>query len=475
MDNAQYDGVTFDLVVIGAGPAGEKAAAQAAYFEKQVAVVEAGAVGGAVVNTGTLPSKTLRETALYLSGLRSRSLYGIEYSFARDISVSDLFFRQKAVERTHLELVQENLARHGVALLGGRGEIVDPHTVAVHGEDGAVRVRGEYVLIATGTHPARPDSVPFDDTRVFDSDTILGLTRIPSSMVIVGGGVIGSEYATTFAALGVRVTLIDGGKRLLPAIDEELSDILMAEMRAMGVTLQLDCHVRSVERQGEGVCVTTDDGASCDADAVLYCGGRAGNTRGLGLEALGIEVDERGRVAVDERYRTSAPSVLAAGDVIGFPALAATSMEQGRVAVCHAFGFAYKREVSSLVPYALYTIPEVSMAGASELSLQDAGTPYLVGRGRFDRNARAQIAGDTGGLVKLIFEPATKRLLGVEIIGERASELIHIGQMCMQFGGTIDAFIDNVFNFPTIAEAYKYAAYDGLQAIQRANEAAGTR
>jgi NAD(P) transhydrogenase len=462
----------FDLVVIGAGPAGEKAAAQAAYFGKRVAVVEAGAVGGAVVNTGTLPSKTLRETALYLSGLRSRNLYGIEYSFARDVSVDDLFFRQKHVERTHLDLVRENLERHGVALLAGRGELVDAHTVAVHGSGAKFALaRGEYILIATGTHPARPPEIPFDDTRVFDSDTILRLRRIPSTLVIVGGGVIGSEYATIFGALGVRVTLIDGGERLLPAIDQELSDILAGQMRAMGVTLHLGCHVTSIAARPDGVCVETDDGQSCDADAVLYCGGRIGNTHGLGLERIGVVLDTRGRVQVDEHYSTAVPGVLAAGDVIGFPALAATSMEQGRVAVCQAFGFAYKREVSSLVPYGLYTIPEISMVGASEQSLRTAGTPYLVGRGRFDRNARAQIAGDTEGLVKLIFEPASKRLLGVEIIGERASELIHIGQMCMQFGGTIDAFIDNVFNFPTIAEAYKYAAYDGLRALQYAADA----
>jgi NAD(P) transhydrogenase len=464
----QDEGHAFDLVVIGAGPAGEKAAAQAAYFGKRVAVVEADAPGGAVVNTGTLPSKTLRETALYLSGMRSRSLYGIEYEFARDISVGDLFFRQKAVERTHVDLVRENLQQHGVTLLDGRGEPTDAHTVAVYGADGgATRVRGEYILIATGTHPARPEEIPFDDERVYDSDTILRLTRMPSSMVIVGGGVIGSEYATVFAALGVAVTLIDGGARLLPSIDAELTDVLAARMRGMGVTLHLGCHVRSIGRSGDSVAVTTDDDGVRNADAVLYCGGRLGNTQGLGLEALGIAVDARGRITVDEHYATAVPSLLAAGDVIGFPALASTSMEQGRVAVCHAFGFDYKRQVSSLVPYGLYTIPEISMVGASEASLRSAGTPYLVGRGRFERNARAQIQGDTEGLIKLLFDPESRRLLGVEIIGERATELIHVGQMCMQFDGTIDVFIDNVFNFPTIADAYKYAAYDGLQALQR--------
>jgi NAD(P) transhydrogenase len=472
---SQHEDSTFDLVVIGAGPAGEKAAAQAAYFGKRVAVIEAADVGGAVVHTGTLPSKTLRETALYLSGLRNRSLYGIEYSFTRDVSVDDLFFREKLVERMHVDLVWENLDRHGVSLIIGTGELADAHTVLVHGEDGDTeRVRGDYILVATGTHPARPAEIPFDDEYVYDSDTILRLKRIPSSMVIVGGGVIGSEYATVFGALGTSVSLIDGGARLLPSIDGELADILADQMRGMGVSLLFGRHVRSIVRGATSVAVTTDNDQVCEADVVLYCGGRIGNTQGLGLERLGIALDARGRILVDEHYATAVPSVLAAGDVIGFPALASTSMEQGRVAVCHAFGFAYKREVSSLVPYGLYTIPEISMVGATEESLRASGTPYLVGRGRFDRNARAQIAGDTDGLIKLIFDPESRRVLGIAIIGERASELIHVGQMCMQFGGTIDVFIDNVFNFPTIADAYKYAAYDGLQAIERARDDAAS-
>lgn len=460
----------FDLIVIGAGPAGEKGAAQAAYFGKRVAVVEAGLPGGAVVNTGTLPSKTLRETALYLSGMRSRNLYGIDYTFGRDISVEDLFYRQRLVEHAHVDLVRENLDRHAITLVQGRGRLLDPHTVEVVSDAGeCVRLLGDYVLIATGTSPARPSDIPFDDRRIVDSDTILQLERIPGSLVIVGGGVIGSEYATIFGALGTRVTLIDAGERLLPALDSELTDILAASMLAMNVTLRFGCRVQSIAMHGDDAAtVTTTDGAVIEADGVLYCGGRQGNTAGMGLEALGIALDARGRIGVDERYRTACASVLAAGDVIGFPALASTSMEQARVAVCRAFGFAYKRQMSSLIPYGLYTIPEISTVGESENSLRAAGTPYLVGRGWFDRNARAQIAGDTRGLVKLIFDPATRRLLGVEIVGERASELIHIGQMCMQFGGTIDAFIDNVFNFPTIADAYKYAAYDGLQAVQNA-------
>jgi NAD(P) transhydrogenase len=469
---------SFDLVVIGLGPAGEKGAAQAAYFGKKVAAIEAGAVGGAVVNTGTLPSKTLRETALYLSGVRSRNLYGIEYSFTRDVSIDDLFHRQKLIERSHLELVHENLERHGISVIRGRARLEDPHTVAVRHPGGETsRVRGEYILLATGSRPARPLDVPFDDEFVHDTDSILRLKRIPASLVIIGAGVIGSEYATLFAAMGSRVTLLDRGRRLLPFLDGEMAEILTQQMQDAGVSVLFDRKMRaiSVEDASPGVTVSLTDGTELTADAALYCAGRVGNANGLGLEDAGIVPDERGRIAVDADGRTVVPSILAAGDVVGFPALASTSMEQARVAVCQAFGFEYKQQVSSLIPYGLYTIPEVSMVGESEDSLQASATPYLVGRGRFRHNARAQIIGDTTGLIKLLFDPGSRRLLGVHIIGERASELIHIGQMCMQFSGTIDVFIENVFNFPTIADAYKYAAYDGLQALQRSHGAAEGR
>ncbi|HZP56313.1 MAG TPA: Si-specific NAD(P)(+) transhydrogenase [Dehalococcoidia bacterium] len=460
----------FDLIVIGLGPAGEKGAAQAAYFGKRVAAVEAGAVGGAVVNTGTLPSKTLRETALYLSGLRSRNLYGIDYTFSRAISVSDLFYREKLVTRAHLDLVEENLARHGITVLHGRAALEDARTVAVRDASGGVRrLRAECILLATGSRPARPAGVPFDGACVFDTDSVLGIQRIPRSLIVVGAGVIGSEYATLFAALGSDVTLLDRGDRLLPFLDAEIAQILVAQMEQVGVRIRFGCRMQSIARDpgGSGAVVSLADGSVLRAEGVLYCAGRIGNTDGLGLERVGIVPDGRGRIAVDEHYRTAVPTILAAGDVIGFPALASTSMEQARVAVCQAFGFAYKRQVSSLIPYGLYTIPEVSMVGESEDSLRASGTPYLVGRGFYGRNARAQIIGDTTGLIKLLFDPDSRRVLGVHIVGERASELIHVGQMCMQFAGTIDAFIENVFNFPTIADAYKYAAYDGLQALER--------
>jgi NAD(P) transhydrogenase len=460
---------TYDLIAIGLGPAGEKGAAQAAYFGKRVAAVEAHNVGGAVVNTGTLPSKTLRETALYLSGMRQRDLYGIEYSFGREIGAADLFYREKLIERSHLDLVEANIARHKIDMFRGRAEFDDAHTVVVHGADGAAqRLRGEYVLIATGSRPARPESVPFDGVYVHDTDSILRLDRVPASLAIVGAGVIGSEYATLFAALGTRVTLVDGGTRLLPFLDAEICGILLDQMCSMGVNVIFGRHTKSIARRDDaGVSITLDDGDVFDADAVLYCGGRRGNTDGLALDRIGVVPDARGLIGVDEAFRTSAPNVLAAGDVLGFPALASTSMEQARVAVCRAFGFDYKQQMSSLIPYGLYTIPEVSMVGVSEEALQAQGVRYIAGRARYRDNARAQIVGDAAGVLKLLFDPETLRVLGVHIIGERASELVHVGQMCMQFGGTINVFIENVFNFPTIAEAYKYAAYDGLQALAR--------
>lgn len=458
----------FDLVVIGGGPAGEKGAAQAAYFAKRVALVEEHAVGGAVVHTGTLPSKTLRETALYFSGLRQRELYGVAYTFERPITADDLFYREKLIERSHLDLVEENIERHRITLVHGRAELLDTHTVRVHEPGGDSReLRGEKILIATGSRPVRPASVPFDDACVHDTDSILKLTRLPHALAIIGAGVIGSEYATLFAALGARVTLVDRGARLLPFLDAEVSEILSQQMEAMGVRNLFGRGVDAISIRSDG-CVeaTLDDATTIEADALLYCGGRRGNTDELGLEAAGVKTDARGRVIVDEHFRTSAPDILAAGDVIGFPALASTSMEQARVAVCQAFGFTYKRQVSSLIPYGLYTIPEVSMVGESEDTLREKGQPYLAGRARFVRNARAQIVGDTQGLLKILFDPNDRRLLGVHIIGERASEIVHVGQMVMQHGGTIDVLIESVFNFPTIAEAYKYAAYDGLQAIE---------
>ena len=463
----------YDLLVIGAGPAGEKGAAQAAYFGKRVAIIEKGNVGGTVVNTGTLPSKTLRETALYLSGLKQRGLYGVDYTLNKEITVDDLFYRKKFVVDSHLGLVRENIARHNIDLFQGVASIEDPCTVRVgRGDGNSFYLRGKYILIATGSRAHRAADVPFDEEYVYDSDTILNLKRIPSSLVVVGAGVIGSEYVTVFAALGVSVTVVDGGERLLPFVDREIADILLDQIRALGVRVVFGCRVEGIEvkQNEECVRVSLNGGEEVRTQAVLFCGGRSGNTGELGLEKLGVKMGTRGRIEVNEHFQTSVPNIYAAGDVIGFPALASTSMEQGRVAACHAFGLEYKQCVSPLVPYGVYTIPEISMVGESEDSLSQKGQSYLVGRASYKNNPRGQIIGDTAGLVKLLFSPEDQRLLGVHIIGERASELIHIGQACMYFDGTLDFFIQNVFNFPTLSDVYKYAAYDGLGNLQSYRE-----
>ncbi len=468
----KQDMEAYDLLVIGAGPAGEKGAAQAAYFGKRVAIVEKDNVGGAVVNTGTLPSKTLRETALYLSGLKQRGLYGVDYTLNKEVTVDDLFYRKKFVVDSHLGLVKENIARHNIDLFQGVASVEDPETVRVRRDGGSLCLRGKYILAATGSRPHRPAEVPFDGEYVYDSDSILKLKRIPSSLVVIGAGVIGSEYTTVFAALGIPVSVVDGGERLLPFLDREISDILLNQIQALGVRVMFGRRVEGVQvrRDEECVIVSLNGGEEVRAQAVLFCGGRSSNTDELGLEKVGVKMGPRGRIEVNEHFQTSVPNIYAAGDVIGFPALASTSMEQGRVAACHAFGLEYKQCVSPLVPYGVYTIPEISTVGESEDSLSQKGQDYLVGRASYRNNPRGQIIGDTAGLVKLLFRPEDQKLLGVHIIGERASELIHIGQACMYFDGTLDFFIQNVFNFPTLSDIYKYAAYDGLGNLQRFRE-----
>jgi len=462
----------YDLIVLGAGPAGEKGAAQAAYFGKRVALVEQDEVGGTAVNTGTLPSKTLRETALYLSGFRQRGLYGVEYNFDREVTVDDLIRRERDIVRGHQQLVGQNIGRHGIELFHGAAALEDAHTVRVAHQHGPATLRGDVVLIATGSRPFRPPEVPFDGRSVYDSDDILHLKRIPSSLIVIGGGVVGCEYATLFAALGIAVTLIDGNEQILPFLDREVAGILVERMGALGIFLRQGRRVAAVHAAAgeEPARVSLSEGDELRAEAVLFSGGRSGNTERLGLERLGVLARKRGLIDVNERFQTSVPNIYASGDVIGSPALASTAMEEARVAVCHAFGFEYKQRVSGLVPQAVYTIPEVSMVGETEEALTASGQSYLVGRASYRINPRAEILGDTSGLVKLLFDPDDQRVLGVHVVGEQASELIHLGQACMHFGGTLDFFIQTVFNFPTLSDLYKYAAYDGLGRLQRERE-----
>lgn len=455
----------YDLIVIGSGPAGEKGAAQAAYFGKRVALIEREAVpGGACVNTGTIPSKTLRESALHLSGFRQRGFRDtVGLTIRDDITVGDFLYRKDLVVEREWERIDENLARHRVARFRGNARFLSPTRLEVRNADGSTEIEGRVILIATGSSPHRPPDVPFDGEIVCDSDSILLMKSIPRTLAVVGAGVIGCEYASIFAALGVEVHLIDGRTSLLPHIDREIVRVLLEEMQHRhGVTLHLGVDVERIDKAKNGVHLTLRNGHSIEAAKVLYAAGRSSNTSDLDLAAAGVKTGRRGVIEVDGSYRTNVPNIYAAGDVIGFPALASTSMEQARVAMVHAFDLKYKTRVAPILPYGIYTIPELSTIGLTEEECLEKRLSYECGRASFRGNARGQIVGDTSGIIKLVFDANDLKVLGVHIVGENASELLHTGMMVMQFGGTINAFIDSVFNFPTLGEAYKYAAYDGL-------------
>jgi NAD(P) transhydrogenase len=454
---------TFDLIVIGCGPAGEKAGAQAAYFGKRVAIIERGRdLGGCCINYGTVPSKTLRESALYFSGLKQRGLYGIDYSLRENLTVQDFMHHEREVVEQERKRIQKNLEVHHIELVTGQAAFEDAHTVTAAASGGTRRLHGEVILIATGSQPFRPPHIAFDDVHIFDSNTFLQMSRIPQSLAVIGGGVIGSEYASIFEALGVDVTLVDGRDRLLPFLDAEISECLRERLAALGVTFLFNDRPDKVELTASGVRLLMKSGKRLEAEAALFAAGRRAAVDGLALDKVGLALNSQGNVGVDENFRTGVSNIYAAGDVIGFPALASTSMEQGRVAVCHAFGFKYKQRVASMLPMGIYTIPEISAVGESEESCKSKKLNYVVGRARYSNNARGHIIGDTAGLLKLIFAAEDKKLLGVQIIGENATELIHIGLMVLDNGRTIDEFIESVFNYPTLSEMYKYAAYDGL-------------
>lgn len=454
----------YDLVVIGSGPAGEKGAAQAAYFGRRVALVEKQPLlGGAAANTGTLPSKTLRETALYLSGFRQRGLYGVEFALKREATVRDFLHREKLVTARERDRVAENLRRHEVTVVHGEASFVDQHTIVVRGDEGQEqRLTASVFLVATGSSPYHPPELPFEDPRVYDSDTILELTEIPPSLAVVGGGVIGCEYACLFAALGVKVTLVDGKETLLPFLDGEVSSALRTSMQGLGITLAMPDGVDSVKAGDADLAVSLRSGKVLDVHTLLAASGRTGNSAGLDLESLGVDVGRRGVVEVNDHYQTAVPYIYAAGDLIGFPALASTSMEQARLAMVHAFDLHYKTSLAPVLPYGIYTIPEVSMAGATEESLAADGVDYVAGRATYAGNARGQIIGEGAGLLKLLFARGDMRLLGVHVIGEQASELVHIGLTGLLTAATADLFIQTCFNYPSLSEAYKYATYDAL-------------
>jgi len=453
----------FDLVVIGCGPAGEKGAAQAAYFGKRVAVIErAPAVGGSCINTGTVPSKTLRESALYFSGLKQRGLYGIDYSLKENLTVHDFMHHERAVVEMERNRILKNLELHNIQLFRGQASFEDAHTVVVSGPDRERTLLAEVILIATGSKPHRPAEIAFDDVHTFDSDTFLHMERIPKSLAVIGGGVIGCEYASIFMALGVDVTLVDGRDQLLPFLDAEISRRLRDRFLSLGMHLWFNERPVKVENHASGARLLMKSGKTLEVEVALFAAGRRAAIDCLALEKAALALNGRGYISVNENYRTAVPRIYAVGDVIGFPALASTSMEQARVAVCHAFGLKYKQRVASLLPMGVYTIPEISAAGETEETCKEKRIDYCVGRALYENNARGHITGDTAGMLKLIFSRSDRRLLGVSMIGESATELIHIGMMVLDNGLTIDEFIEQVFNYPTLSETYKYAAYDGL-------------
>ena len=457
---------TYDLIVIGSGPAGQRAAIQGSKMGKRVALIERReVVGGVCVNTGTIPSKTFREAVLHLSGYYYQNIYGVNYRVKEKITMSDLAFRVQHVIKTEVDVIQAQLSRNNVELLMGIATFIDPHTLRVSSSRGEQTYGADFFVIATGTKPAEAAKVPINGRNIIDSDQVLEMPEIPKSMIVVGGGVIGVEYTCMFAALGVRVILVEKRPRLLEFADSEMVEALSYNLRDHRVTMRLNEEVESVEGTPDGkVTANLESKKKLSGDALLYAVGRQGNVVELNLEAAGVQADARGRIKVDDTYRTQQPHIFAAGDVIGFPSLASVSMEQGRIAAAGAFG---KVVVSNPedYPYGIYTIPEISFIGKTEEQLTDEDVPYEVGVAYYREIARGQIRGDTTGRLKLIFHRETKQVLGVHIIGEGASELLHIGQAVMILGGTVEYFIDTVFNYPTLAECYKAAAFNGLNKL----------
>ncbi|MGZ4480715.1 MAG: Si-specific NAD(P)(+) transhydrogenase [Gaiellales bacterium] len=456
----------YDLLVIGSGPAGQKAAIQAAKVGRRAAVVEHHRmVGGVCTNSGTIPSKTLREAVVYLTGMSQRSMYGESYRVKDDLTIDDLFWRTQAVIEREIDVIRDQLARNQVQLLIGTARFADPHTIAISVDNVERRCTAEKIVIAVGTRPARPSRVEFDERTVIDSDGILRLERIPKALLVVGAGVVGIEYASIFAALGTKVTVVEQRHRLLEFCDGQITEALQYHLRELGVIFRFGDEVVAVEKHGGGTITHLRSGKRIAADTVLYSAGRQGATDALDLAKAGLDADERGRIKVDEHYRTAIDHIYAVGDVIGFPSLAATAMEQGRLAASHACGLD-TRPISPLLPIGIYTIPEISFVGKTEEELTDDQTAYEVGVSRYRELARGAILGDTNGILKLLVSADDQRVLGVHVFGTHATELVHIGQALMAFGGKVDYLVEAVFNYPTLAESYKVAALDAMNKLR---------
>ena len=458
---------SYDLIVIGSGPAGQRAAIQAAKSGKRVAVVEKReVVGGVCINTGTIPSKTLREAVIHFSGFNYQGIYGMNYRVKDKVTMADLSFRVQHVIKTEIDVTQAQLSRNNIETLTGQAAFADATHVDVTNSSGTTRIQAPFVIIAAGTKPAESPKIPLNGRNVVNSDQILSMSEMPRTLIVVGGGVIGVEYTCMFATLGVRVILVEKRPRLLEFADAEMVEALSYHLRDSRVTMRLNEEVASVEEHEGCVTATLQSNKKITGDALLYAVGRQGNVEEMNLAAAGIQADDRGRIKVDGDFRTSQSNIFAVGDVIGFPSLASVSMEQGRIAAGRAFGIPLQSK-PAFYPYGIYTIPEISFIGKTEEQLTDEDVPYEVGVAYYREIARGQIRGDTTGRLKLIFHRETRAVLGVHIIGEGACELLQIGQAVMVLGGTVDYFVDNVFNYPTLAECYKAAAFNGLNKLSR--------
>jgi len=462
----------FDLAVIGTGPAGQKAAIQGAKLGKKVVIIEMkDVVGGVATNTGTIPSKALREAVLHLTGASKRGLFGESYRVKHKITIADLIQVSQQVIRKEWDVIFSAFQRNSVELIWGRAHFIDAHTLQIDRKKDVERITADVVVIAIGTRPARPESVPFEDNTIFTSDELLNLDKLPKSMIVVGGGVIGSEYACIIATLGINVTLVEGRDRVLGFLDNEITEAFQYHMRQNGITLRLGEKVDRIEslhsdtsRKPQAQAIL-ESGKKLRAETILYAVGRQGMCGLLGLENIDLKYDDRERLPVDENFRTKLPHIYAAGDVVGFPALASTAMEQGRLAVCYAMGVKVN-SMPDLFPFGVYAVPEISMVGKTEQELTRMGIPYEAGIAQYKELARGQLLGDETGMLKLLIHQTNRKILGVHVIGTGATEMIHIGQAVMALGGTIDYFLDSVFNFPTLAEAYKVAALNGLNKLQ---------
>ncbi len=457
----------YDLIVIGTGPAGEKAAVKAAYFGHKVAIIEKEAIfGGAEVITGTLPSKTLKETALYFSGKYQKGIFSVDRPLIHEASLDDFMFRKNYVVSDVAKEIYENLQRHGVTVFIGSASFIDPNTLNITKTNGEKQaITGKYIIIATGSYPFHPKDIPFDGIRVHDSDSILHIPRLPKSLCIVGAGVIGCEYATIFSTMGIKVYLINDKEEILPQVDQEIARNLINQMHDDGIEILFKTSIQSIEVPNDPMAplkLSLQSGRTLEADMYLFAAGRSGNIKNLGCETIGITVGKRDFIVVDKQYRTNIPHIFAAGDVIGFPALASTSMEQGRVAVAHMFQTQDLEHLPAFFPYGIYTIPEISMVGKTEEEMIASGIPYCTGKARYPDMARGKIMGAKSGFLKIIFDKKDMKIYGIHIIGALATEIIHFGLELVESGQTLHDVIGKVFNFPTLHDLYKYAAYDGL-------------